>query len=159
MPYIPFHIRLLDALEAALAAGLNAELVEVGQQPLPEIAFQARDFQAPLAETVAVYYDAYDPVLQAHHWTDVAIMFEVHLVGMGTSPRAINRRLMYLEFATRQVLSKQQTLGGLTRTIFVGTSLPWKADWEKKNSPYNMTLVPMICQPDERIANPERSLP
>jgi hypothetical protein len=162
MPYIPYHIRLLDALEAALKAGMNAELAEVGQAAIPDSAFLARQPQLTSGESVAVLYESYDPDLMAKHWTDLTVFFQVHLTGFDPVPQTLNRRLMNMEFAVRQILSKankRDNLGGLTRAIFVGTSAPWKTDWKNQSPVYDMLLLPIACQPNERVPNPERSLP
>jgi len=159
MSYIPFHIACLDALQAAFEAGFNAELEELGQTAMPVTGFQYRDPQLIAGESLVVYYDHMAPGLVAKYWTDALYIYAVHMISVQPDARSLNRRLMLMEFAARQVVSKNRNLGGLTRTVHSGDSIPWRTSQNKQGTVADSMFIPIVCQPDERIPNPERSLP
>jgi len=159
MPYVPFSIRCYEALSAALAANFNAELEAVGQPAMAEMGFQAGTPQLTAGESVVLTYAKMERALMTKHWVDGTALFVIELTGLGATAHDRNLRLMYMEFAATQVIQKNHTLGGLLRTIEVGDSEPWKISQGQQGFMFDSLLLPIACQPDTRVPNPERSLP
>ena len=159
MPYTPFCIQVWQALRATLAADFNAELEAVGQAPMPDTGFLVRDPQLLMGESLVVFYDSTQRQALAKYWVDSVLLFAIHMKTIQPNDLDLNLRLLYMEFAATQALQKNNTLGGLLRTLEVGDTMPWPTGKNQQGLACDALFLPVACQPDRRVANPERSIP
>ena len=156
MTYIPFRLRVYDALCAALLARFSAELVAVGQPPVPESAFEARHPLLISSENIGTIYVNTERELQAKYWVETGYNYEIQMYAFGTSTPAIQRRVMYMEYAATQVLDADRTLGGILRGMTIGTSDPAPITARNTGHIVDGIILPVRCEPAVRISVPER---
>lgn len=156
MTYIPFRLRVYDALCSALLAGFSSELIAVGQDPVPDSAFVAQHPLLIAGENVGTLYVNTERELQAKYWVETGYNFEVQMYAFGTSTPAIQRRVMYMEYAATQVLDADRTLGGILRGMTIGTSDPAPITARQTGHIVDGIILPVRCEPAVRISVPER---
>ncbi|MEN6544795.1 MAG: hypothetical protein ABFE07_02035 [Armatimonadia bacterium] len=156
MAYVHFTRRLYAQIDTALRAQFSEELLEIDAAPLPDAAFQIGDPTAFMGEAVALMYVGTKREREAAYWVETAYSYELHLFALGVDTQDVQYRMMDLEYAARQVLDSNKTMGGLLRTLVTGDSEPVA---------FNLTPgqmiggigFPFVCQPATRIAIPEHT--
>lgn len=157
MTFVPFRIRVYNALLAAIAAGFSAELEAVGQPGLLPSSFMAQHPLLITAENVGTLYVNTEREAQARYWVETAYNFEIEMWAFGTSADALQLRLMYFEFAATQVLDKDRTLGGLLRGMAIGDSEAPMITAGRSGTICDGIVLPVRCEPAVRISIPEHS--
>jgi hypothetical protein len=157
LPFLPFSIRLFTALSAQFKAGFSAALVAAGQPGVADSAFMPRHPVLLREETCALLYGHTARKEQAHYWIETGYHFEVQLFAYGVEPLALCERIMWFEYATQQALMADPTVGALCTTLKMQTGQSIGIIHQDMGSLVDGMIIPVVCQPRDRIAIPERS--
>lgn len=158
MSYTPVSIQIYNALRAAFAADFSTHLVAQGQLPVDAMAFEPKHPAVITGDTVAVVYANTDRQAEGMHWRECTFNYELQLFAYGVSAVDVQHRVMWFEYSAIQVLDHNRTLGGLCVTLKPGDSIPAPMISHDNMAVCDGVIVPVSCQPADRIQIPEYAL-
>jgi hypothetical protein len=152
-------MRTWEALRAALAAGMNAHLVYLGQAALAESAFAPLTPGDVFQDTVSVAWSRNDRTLVTPATRDNELQFIVLLWAFGPTDYDAQVRAMAMDYAVTQVLDDpdySQLGNTLDRPVAVGeTRCLTAGDKETPNLVWHLA-IPITCR--IRTSRPEQAI-